>query len=121
MTQHRNRKLVSKIKMNSTLLFVLLAFLAASVQCGSVLMYIPYGTRSHWHAWRPLAHELADRGHHLTVIAAEKDERLAGMENVEVIVTGFDVNAFTNSTAVFEGKQIVDFGKALSNMDKVIE
>ena len=93
--------------------------LTAHAQCGSIFMYMPYGTRSHWHAWRPLAHELASRGHRMTVMVSEMDEDLAARENVDLIVTGSNLNAFANSSAVFEGRQILDFSKAIDQIDQV--
>lgn len=75
------------------------------VQGGSILMYMPVGSKSHWNIWRPLAVALAKKGHSMTLIAPNHDSTFDKMPNVELYATGLGMDATIVSEDIFEGKR----------------
>jgi hypothetical protein len=66
------------------ILFLTVAALDASdyaVVVGRILVRMPVCSKSHYITFQPLLHELASRGHRLTVVKSIEDEVLCAREN----------------------------------------
>ena len=53
--------------------------------------------------WKPLALELANRGHQLTFVGPIPDQDLSSHQNIQYINMDFDTSAMVNSTDIFRG------------------
>ena len=51
---------------------------------GKILLWMTLGSKSHWQAWKPMAYELAKRGHEITAFVPFEDKGLRKFENVEL-------------------------------------
>ncbi len=88
-------------------MFLPLLLLVSAVESGNILMWMSFGSKSHFIVWQPLATELAKRNHSLTIVAPMKDKKLMEMPNVKYILLPFEeFFEAINSTEVFEGKQM---------------
>eukprot|EP00095_Tigriopus_kingsejongensis_P011466 maker-scaffold582_size130280-snap-gene-0.21 protein:Tk11466 transcript:maker-scaffold582_size130280-snap-gene-0.21-mRNA-1 annotation:"udp-glucuronosyltransferase 2c1" len=83
------------------------------VHCGSILVYMSFGSKSHWNSWQALGIELARRGHNITVIAPFQDKAMAKFPNVQFFTTNIDVSQAMDSSKVFSGDKISIFSKYL--------
>ena len=85
----------------------------------NILLYMSMGSKSHWHVWSPLANELADRGHHLTVVSPIQDKGLLGRDNVRSIVTHQMMESSIKSEEIFKGSAEVNFDKLKGDVVEV--
>ncbi len=58
--------------------------------------------------WKPLALELALRGHHIYFVAPKFDSDLARNANVTFDFTGVSMEDYVNSTSIFEGNYMTN-------------
>ena len=87
---------------------ILLSSLLPWTQSANILMYMPMGSRSHWYTWVPLANELAERGHDLTIVSPFPDKGLEARGNVNFMVTGHDMSVTIKSDQIFKGDFMLD-------------
>jgi len=109
------------------LTFSLIACLFYMARAGNILMWMPYGSRSHMviemHSlllhyrfkvvWKPVALELIKRGHTITWIAPQNDNELRTLKGITFVSTDMNVDTVVNSTEVFEGNSLMNFTRAL--------
>lgn len=70
---------------------------------GRILVWMPISSKSHYITFQPLFHELASRGHRLTVVKAIEDNDLCARDNVECALSGMQFGTTMESKDVFDG------------------
>ena len=64
----------SAMRVSDPILVLAVLVTAGISESSRILMYFPISTPSHKNVFRPLAHELAARGHHVTLITTLRDD-----------------------------------------------
>ncbi len=59
--------------------------------------------------WKPLATELARRGHRITFMGPKADKDMANNDNITYVYTNIDLDKDFNSTSIFEGHYFTNF------------
>ncbi len=99
---------VRVLSLCSAVLALLLLLSAQSGEASNILLWMPFGSKSHYIVWQPLVTQLAKRNHSLTIVSPMDDKKLRQMSNVRFIYVDAAVlmEEKMNSTAVFEGKSL---------------
>lgn len=90
---------MTRMSLFAAVLFVCGAFMVLSTEASRILISAPHGTKSHQNMYTPLIEELANRGHHLTVISNYASNQLHQLDNVRQIVIqelAIDMNSYPN-------------------------
>jgi len=99
-------------KITSFLILVLLS----SINCGKVLFYIPVSGLSYLEVYKPLAAELASRGHKVTFVASQS---LKDLDNVhQIVVNTPSFNSLTEDLSMLfvSNSSVWDRFKRLSKL-----